>query len=93
MAALSRHEWVDLRPWVGVQTAPLSLRFMASICLQMQAPSTSSVSLARAQVDVTALGQGVELALLVLVEAIISVSLLRHPCSAPLQGTTWSTIT
>lgn len=90
MAAHSPHAWVGLPPWVGAQTALLSLLFTASICLLMQAPSTSSASLAQAQVEGTASGQVVELVpVALLVGAIISVSLLRHPSSAPLQGTTW----
>lgn len=94
MAALSHHAWVDLPPWVEVQTALLSLPFMASICLLTQAPSTSSASLARAQVDGIASEQGVESVLQAqLVGVIISVSLPHHPCSAPLQGTTWTPIT
>lgn len=93
-AVLSPHAWVDLPPWVGAQTALLSLLFMASICLLMQAPSTSSASQAQAQVEGTASEQGVELVLVVLlVGAIISVSLLRLPSSAPLQGTTWTLTT
>lgn len=89
-AVLSPHAWVGLHPLVGVQTAPRSLPFMAFICLQMPAPSTSSASLARAQVDGTASEQEVSLApVVLLLWAIISVSLQHHPSSAPLRGTTW----
>lgn len=94
MAALSLHAWVGLLLWVEVQTALLSLPFTDSICLPMQAPSTSSAFLAQAQVEGTASEQGVYLALVaVLVGDIISVSLPRHPYSAPLQGTTWTPTT
>lgn len=94
MAALSPHAWVGLPHWVVVQTALLSLLFTASICLLMQAPSTSSASLAQAQVEGTASELGEELvSLVLLVGAIISVSLPHHPSSAPLQGTTWTPTT
>lgn len=89
-AVLSPHVWVGLRPLVGVLTAPRSLPFMAYICLPMPAPSTSSASPARAQVDGTASEQEVSSApVVLLLWAIISVSLQHHPSSVPLQGTTW----
>ena len=89
-AVLSPHAWVGLPPLVAALTVPLSLLFMASTCLPMQAPSTSYAFLARAQVEGTVLEQEVVSSLVVLwVEAIISVSLQRHPSSAPLQGTIW----
>lgn len=91
MAVLSPHAWVGLPLLVEVQIAPLSLPFMASICLPTQAPSTSSASLAQAQVEGTVSEQEVVLALVaLLVGAIISVFLQHHPSSAPLQGTTWT---
>lgn len=92
--ALSPRAWVGLPPWVGVQTALLSLLFTASICLLMQAPSTSYASPAQAQVEGTVSEQWAELvSVVLLVGAIISVSLPRHPFSALLHGTTWTPTT